>query len=127
MKKILALTLISSVTLILTTGCGGSGPSAKSPLKDPSVNENALYINTQNNDKIAKSIHTAGQQAGWRVTDFNSNALIAEKIDGDTSYITTVEFHNGHIEFNNEDGTSDSDISDLKDAIEKALKENSQE
>ena len=128
MKKILSLTLISSVALMLITGCGGSEPSVKNPsIKDPSVNKNALYINTHDNEKIAKSIHEAAKKAGWRITEFKQNALIAEKIDGDTAYATTAKFHDGHIEFDNEEGTSDSDISDLKDAIKDALKENSPE
>ena len=122
MKKILSLTLISSVALMLITGCGGSEPL----VKDPSVNENALYTNTHNNDKIAKAIQEAGEKAGWRITNFKSNALIAEKVDGDTAYATTAKFHDGHIEFENEEGTSDSDISDLRDAVEEALEESSE-
>ncbi len=119
MKKILSLTLISSVALMLITGCGGSEPS----VKDPSVNENALYIKTHDNKKIAKAIHEAGEKAGWRITNFKSNALLAEKFDGDTAYATIARFQDGHIEFDNEDGTSDSDIDDLKDAIQEVLKE----
>ncbi len=119
MKKILSLTLMSSVALMLITGCGGSKPT----VKDPSVNENALYIKTYNNKKIAKAIHEAAKKAGWRITNFKSNALIAEKFDGDTAYATIVQFHDGHIEFDNEEGTSDSDIDDLRDAIQEALEE----
>lgn len=114
MKNIISLTLISSVTLMLTTGCGGAGPSAH----DPSISENALYVNTHNNEKLSKAIHKAGEATGWKITSFKSNAVIAEKVSGDTTYASTLKFNDGHVEFENADGTSDGDLDDLRDAIE---------
>lgn len=121
MKKIISITLISSVALMLTTGCGGAGPSAH----DPSLNENVLYVNTHNNNKIAKAIHKAGESTGWKITEFKSNAVISEKMDGDTTYASTLKFNDGHIEFENAEGTSDGDIDDLRDAIEEEANKSS--
>lgn len=114
MKKIISLTLISSVAVMLITGCGGSGPSSH----DPSISENALYVNTHNNEKLAHAIHKAGEITGWKITEFKSNAVIAEKTDGDTTYASTLKFNDGHVEFENAHGTSDGDVDDLRDAIE---------
>lgn len=118
MKKIISLTLISSVALLLTTGCGGSGPSA-----DPSISENALYTNMHNNEKLLKVIHKAGSASGWKITDFKSNMVVAEKVDGDNTYASTLKFNDGHVEFENAEGTSDGDIDDLRDAIEDIAEE----
>ena len=120
MKKIISITLISSVALMLTTGCGGSGPSA-----DPSISENALYVKTHNNEKISKAIDKAGEATGWKITKFKSNAVVAEKVDGDATYASTLKFHNGYVEFENSEGTSDGDIDDLKDAIGDVMEEES--
>ena len=120
MKKIISLTLISSVALMLITGCGGSGPSAEH--NDPSINKNALYTNMHNNEKLAKVIHKAGEENGWKITKFKSNTVIAEKVAGDSTYGSTLKFNDGHIEFENAEGTSDGDLDDLRDAIEDAAK-----
>ncbi len=119
MKKIIATALISSVTLMLITGCGGSGPSSH----DPSLSENVLYVNIHKNEKLEKAILKAGEASGWTITKFKSNSVIAEKVDGDTTYASTLKFSNGHIEFENAKGTSDGDIDDLRDAIEEACNE----
>lgn len=116
MKKIISITLISSVALMLITGCGGSGPSAH----DPSISENALYVNIHNNGKLAKAIHKAGEATGWKITKFKSNTVIAEKTDGGTTYSSTLKFSDGHVEFENAEGTSEGELDDLRDAIEEA-------
>ena len=123
MKKIISATLISSVALMLITGCGGSGPSTNH--NDPSINENALYVNMHDNKKLIKAINKAGEATGWKITKFKTNALIAEKVDGDHTYASTLKFNDGHIEFENENGTSDGDLDSLRDAIEEYANEKS--
>ncbi|EHP29942.1 hypothetical protein SMGD1_1418 [Sulfurimonas gotlandica GD1] len=44
MNKILSITLISAITLVLSTGCGGTSPSPES--HDAKVSEDALYVQT---------------------------------------------------------------------------------
>jgi len=116
MKKIISLTLISSVAVMLITGCGGS--SARPSEIDPSLNANTLYVHTKNNEKLAHAIIRAGEASGWTITKFKSNSMIAEKADGDETYASTLKFSDGHIEFENEEGTSDGDLDSLRDAIE---------
>ena len=114
MKKIISLTLISSVAVMLITGCGSSESSSH----DAGISENALYVNTHNNEKLAHAIHKAGKNTGWKITAYKSNMVIAEKSDGDTTHSLTLKFNDGHVEFENAEGTSDGDIDDLRDAIE---------
>jgi len=121
MKKIISLTLISSVALMLITGCGGSGPSSH----DQSIGKNALYVKQHNNEKLIKSIEKAGEASGWKITKFKSNSVIAEKVDGDTTYSSTLKFSNGYVDFENAQGTSDGDLDNLRDAIKEETKENS--
>jgi len=119
MKKITSLTLISSVALLLITGCGGSGPTAENEgHNDAKISKNALYVNTYNNKKLAKAIQQAGEESGWKITKFKTNAVVAEKVNEDNTYATTLKFNNGHVEFENAEGTTDSDVEDLRDAIE---------
>ncbi|WP_040766497.1 hypothetical protein [Sulfurimonas gotlandica] len=68
------------------------------------------------NKKIAHAIEKAGEKTGWKITEFKSNEVIAEKVDGENTISSTVEFSEGHIEFSNNSATSD-----LRDAIEDEL------
>jgi hypothetical protein len=114
MNKILSITLISAITLVLSTGCGGTSPSPES--HDAKVSEDALYVQTHDNKKIAHAIEKAGEKTGWKITEFKSNEVIAEKVDGENTISSTVKFSEGHIEFSNNSATSD-----LRDAIEDEL------
>jgi len=78
MKKIISISLISSVAIMLMTGCGGS--SARPSEIDPSLNENTLYVHTKDNKKLARAIKRAGEASGWSITEFKSNSVIAEKV-----------------------------------------------
>jgi len=42
--------------------------------------------------KIHDIIKEAGEQDGWRMTEFRDNALIAEKFHSDSSEVVTIEF-----------------------------------
>jgi len=42
--------------------------------------------------KIHNLIKEAGEQDGWRMTEFKENALIAEKFSNDSSEVVTIEF-----------------------------------
>ena len=43
-------------------------------------------------EKIHDAIVSAGEQNGWIMTEFKSNALIAEKLKGDNTVAVTVKF-----------------------------------
>ena len=42
--------------------------------------------------KIHDIIKEAGEQDGWRMTEFKDNALIAEKFGNDSSEVVTIDF-----------------------------------
>ena len=113
MKKILSLSLISALTLVLSTACNTT-------TGDPSVSADALYVNTHDSKKILHAIEKAGEENGWKITEFKGNEVIAEKTnDGDT-ISSSIKFQDGHIEFSN-----DAAASDLSDDIEEALENSS--
>lgn len=114
MNKILSITLISAISLVLSTGCGGTSPS--SGAHDAKISHDALYVKTHNNKKIAHAIEKAGEETGWKITEFKSNEVIAEKTDGDKTISSSVKFSGGYIEF-----SDNSETSDLRDAIEEEL------
>lgn len=118
MKRILSITLISTVTLMLSSGCSGGLYSPEH--KDAKVSKNALYVKTHNNEKIIHAIKKAGEETGWKITEFKSNEVIAEKIDDGKTVSSSIKFTGGHIEFENADATSD-----LRDAIEDELSKDS--
>ena len=111
MKKILSLSLISALTLVLSTGCNSTHG-------DPSVSEDALYVNTHDNEKILHAIETAGEENGWKITEFKYNEVIAEKTDDGETVSSSIKFQEGHIEFSNSDAASDLS-SDIEEALEK--------
>jgi len=86
MKRFITITILSALSIILLSACG-SEPSPESHTGD--VEKKHM---TQKN--IHKIIKKAGEDAGWTMTEFKSNAIIAEKIDGDNSIAVTVTFSN---------------------------------
>ena len=114
MNKILSITLISAISLVLSTGCSGTSTSPES--HDAKVSADALYVNTHDNKKIAHAIEKDGEKTGWKITEFKSNEVVAEKTDGWKTISSSVKFSEGHIEFSDSSATSD-----LRDAIEEEL------
>ena len=118
MKKILSITLISAVTLLLSSGCMGGSHVPEH--RDAAVSEDALYVETHNNEKILHAIKKAGEETGWKITEFKGNEVVAEKTDDGETVSSSIKFADGHIEFGNSDATSD-----LRDAIEDELSKDS--
>jgi len=124
MKKVLSITLISALAIVLSTGCGGETPAPAASTAevtapanhDAKVSAQALYVNTHDNEKIAHAIEKAGEKAGWKITEFKSNEVVAEKINGEDTISTSIKFSEGHIEFGDNSITSD-----LREAIIKEL------
>lgn len=113
MKKILTLSLISALTLVLSSGCS-------STIGDPSVSANAIYVNTHDGEKILHAIEKAGEENGWKITEFKANEVIAEKTEDGDTISSSIKFQDGHIEFSN-----DAAASDLSSDIEEALQNSS--
>ncbi|MEA1891680.1 MAG: hypothetical protein U9N33_03110 [Campylobacterota bacterium] len=124
MKKILSMTLVSALTLVFYTGCSSASPAPDSSsveaVKDVKISEQALHVNTRSNEKIAHAIKKAGDKTGWKITEFKSNEVIAEKTDDGETVSSGIKFNQGYIEFENNSATSD-----LRDAIEEEFEKNS--
>ena len=116
MKKILSVAFISALALMLSTGCSSKGdakPSNAPANLDAKVSKEALYVKTHDNKKIAHAIEKAGEKTGWKITEFKSNEVIAEKTTNGDTISSNVKFSDGHIEFSNNEATMD-----LREAIE---------
>jgi maltose-binding protein MalE len=106
MKKVIILGLVTSLSIVLLSRCGG----------EPSPESRTGTIEKQHmtQEKVQERIKKAGEDAGWIMTEFKSNALIAEKIDGDNAIAINVKFTDSSYDINPEN-------SELKSIIEDAL------
>ncbi len=75
MKKIITLSVISALASLLLVGCTAA------------TSELSGGHDTHSQKNIYHAIKTAGEKAGWRMTEFRSDAIIAEKGD-DVSTVT---------------------------------------
>jgi hypothetical protein len=114
MKKLLTHSFLAGITIAVLTGCSGSQPQ----VKDGSLSDNAIYTKIHDHQKLKKIIKEAAKKDGWRVTEFKENALVAEKFDDDEPKETTIKFVQGHVDFDNAEGTTNDDIDDLRENIE---------
>ena len=131
MKKILSIALISTVTILLSTGCSTKEPSAPATSKpktmkahigktDKSTPKTAIYIDDTKTEKAMKAIKKGAHKAGWRTTEFKSNAIIVEKVVNGKAMSSTVKVYNHHISGSKDDASMD-ELHKLRAAIVKAL------
>ena len=106
MKKVITLGILSALSVVFLSGCGAE-PS-------PESHTGTVEKGHMTQEKVHKIIKQAGEEAGWTMTEFKSNAMIAEKIDGDDSIAVTVTFSNSDYDIYPEN-------SELDDAIDSAL------
>jgi len=118
MKKILTVVLMSVITLIISSGCNGATQDVakKAEIRDAKITEDALHVDTRDNEKILKMLKKAAAKTGWKITEFKINEVIAEKTEGENTVSSSVVFGGGYVEFKNQEDTSD-----LRDALEDAL------
>lgn len=114
MKKLITLGLVSALSVLVFVGCGGAGASAPSS-HDAKTAESTFFTKHLTQEKAHKLILSAGEEAGWKMTEFKSNSVIAEKIDGEDTISVTISFDNDSFEIHPEN-------SDLEDAIVDAQK-----
>ncbi len=113
MKKMVKITLASAVSLLLLAGCSAGGIQTT----------NGGYKLTLKGHTKTEAVHDAiikaGEETGLKMTEFKSNAIIAERTDGDDSASATVTFTNDKIIIMQETGDIDAD--DLLEAIQEEL------
>ena len=118
MQKMIKLSLVTAVTALLLTGCGGGNTQTA----DESISGGVeLQLTTHTTNKqLHEAIMKAGEHEGLKMTAFKSNAIIAERADGDDSATATITFSKDKIIIMEETGDIDAD--DLLEAIEEELK-----
>jgi len=123
MKKILSLSLISAITLVLSAGCSmkSTDMSPRTDKTDESTMKTAIYIGDTKTEEAISAIKKAGKKAGWRVTEFKSNAVIVEKIVGDETLSETIKIYNKHI--SGDKPSTRSEFNELREAIVEVLQE----
>ncbi len=94
MKKVITLGLVSALSTMLFIGCGSTTPAVKAantPTGEK-VHTGEIHKQHMTQEKVHKIIKKAGEDAGWKMTEFKSNTLIAEKTDGEASTSITITF-----------------------------------
>jgi len=118
MQKVITATLTGALSFMLLSGCNNS------PQPDnPSLSQNALYTNVKDSSKLKTIVIKAAKEKGWRVTEFKSDALIIEKLNGDNAKSATLKIAHGSVDFEDLDNPDDDDIVDLKEYIEDLAKQ----
>ena len=116
MKKLLTITLASTLSIFLLTGCSSNKTTAEDSM---SGGIEMTLEGHHSNKSIQQAIIRVGEEHGWKITEFKSNAVIAEKIDGDNTASATVTFDNDKIIVMDESG--DIDANALLDDINEEL------
>jgi len=88
MKRKTLQTVLILASTIVVTACSTT-PKVEGDVKQED------YVKIEKRMPL-KEVHDliaqAGEDAGWRITEFRDNALIAEKFDGDDSKTVTIDF-----------------------------------
>ena len=110
MKKLLSLLSISVLTLTLSTGCSSTSGGEEAH----SGNYKRLT-----DKQIHAAVMSGGEKAGWKMTEFKSNEIIAEKFEDEQGEMISVKIHDGHVSYEGE-----ASHGDLEDAIYDELHSN---
>jgi len=90
MKKAISVGLVSILSTMLLVGCSAT-------TSNPEAHAVEVEHKHLTQEKVHKLIKKAGEENGWKMTEFKSNAIIAEKI-GENSESTTVTFGKDYID-----------------------------
>ena len=119
MKNRVKITLVAALSLLLLTACSVENTQTAEGTTNSS-SELILHSHTKHK-KIHNAIMQAGEESGLKMTEFKSNAIIAERMDGANSSSATIMFSKDKITIIEESGKFDTD--DLLKAIEHKLQD----
>jgi len=102
LKKLLSLIAISALALTLATGCSSKGSSEA----------HSGDYKRLSNKQIHHAIMSGGEKAGWKMTEFKTNEIIAENFKDGEGEMISVKIHNGHVSY-----VGEASHGDLEDAI----------
>ena len=99
MNKIFKISIVTALSSFLLVGCSGtpdapdSEAAAHESAPKSSVEIHAAKMHAHyTHKKLGAIIKKAGEDAGWKMTEFKENAFVAEKSEGDKTISTTVKF-----------------------------------
>ena len=84
MRKVITLGFVSVVSTLLLVGCSAKTSSLQTHETESCEAEchtGEMHDKNLTQEKVHKIIKEAGEENGWKMTEFKSNAMIAEKID----------------------------------------------
>jgi len=117
MKNTIKITLVAALSLLLLTACSGENTQTA---EGTATNSSELILHSHTkNKKIHNAIMEAGEEHDLKMTEFKSNAIIAEHMGGSNSSSATIIFSKDKITIIQESGDFDTD--DLLEAIEQKL------
>jgi len=99
LKKLLSLLALSTLTLVLATGCA-------------SKSRGEAHGSHMTTKQVHHAVMVGGKKAGWTMTEFKLNEVIAENFDGSDGEMVTIKIEDGHVSYH-----SDASYGDLEDAI----------
>ena len=114
MRKIISLSLVSALGTLLLVGCGSTNTVTPESINDTHMQSTHISKHLTQK-KVHKLIVEAANNNGWETTEFKSNAIIAEKTNGEDTTAVTINFDRTYFELNPTN-------SDLQNILEDALK-----
>jgi len=122
MKKMVTMTLVTAISTLLLVGCNTTKGAVAPEDSRSGGYEYPLPAHTDKS-KLHDAIIQAGKDKGWIITEFKSNALVAEKICGERSASATIKFNGENLAIVKESVTScpDSKYEDHVDELQNAI------
>lgn len=91
MKKIIVIGATLLLSAFLLDGCNTN--ATPSHASEDAKSENYIYFPTTIQPKeMQKILKSVGESEGWRITEYKSNAMIAEKLDNPDAKAVTITF-----------------------------------
>ena len=119
MRKRLSIVLISSVALLLSTGCSSNKVDVTTNNSESSYNKTnknsaSFSVDVENCKEAYIVIKKVGEKYDWKMTEYKLNEMFAEKRVNEKTIFTTIKFFEGTLTFSNA-----SEAKDLFNAVKK--------
>jgi len=120
MTKTIKIALVTTVSIFLLTACTGNDVKTNEVPKGATELVLQSHVQTK---KLHTAIIHAGEKLGLKMTEFKSNTIIVEKMNGSDSASATIRFDKQSVTITQESGNIGTQA--LLKAIEEELQTNS--
>ncbi len=103
MKRIITLSIASLLSTFVLTGCTGDSPSPSKHDNDVKHADRVYIDKNLKLESVRYTIKNTGERLGWIMTDFKSNSIIAEKINGSKNKTVTIKYDKSSFELDPDD------------------------